>query len=67
MIKVILLIVMYSTGTGEIVSVYQQGGALPGFPSMAACQEAVKKDLPNLKAPNGYGLYAKCVEPTIDT
>jgi hypothetical protein len=66
-IKVLLLILMYNTSTGEIVSVYQQNGKLPGFPSMQACQEAVKNDLPSLKAPVGYSLSAKCVEPEITT
>jgi hypothetical protein len=67
MIKVLLLILMYNTSTGEVVSVYQQNGKLPGFPSMQTCLDAVKHDLHNLQAPTGYSLDAKCIQPTIST
>lgn len=67
MIKALLIILLYNTSTGEVVSVYEQNGMLPGFPSKAICEETIKQDLKLLKVPQGYALSATCVEPVTST
>jgi hypothetical protein len=58
---------MYNYSTGEIVSVYQQNGKLPGFETVQECEEVIKNDLHKLQTPAGYGVYAKCIEPSAVT
>lgn len=64
MIKVLLLIILYNSNTGELVSVYQQNNKLPGFPSLAACEAAVKNDVPNFQVPPGLSINVKCIDPS---
>lgn len=64
MIKVVLLIFLFNSSNGEVVSVWQQNGKLPGFESMAACMEVVKNEVPKLELPAGVGMYAKCISPS---
>ena len=55
MIKILLLILLIDSSTGEI------GGAIPaGFETRKACEEA-KQKIPT--APAGFKVRAYCVDP----
>jgi hypothetical protein len=65
MMKVLLLIVLFNSQTGELQGAWHQGGLLPAFETMDDCQKVVREQVPTLlgELPNGMTLVAQCIEP----
>jgi hypothetical protein len=68
MFKVLLLIVLFNSSTGEIQGIWNQQGQLPAFESREACELVVSKEVPPMLAdlPQGMTLSATCIEPGAD-
>lgn len=65
MFKVLLLIVLFNSSTGEIQGIWNQQGQLPAFENIEACELVVQKEIPRLleNLPTGMTLSAQCIEP----
>ena len=63
MFKVLLLIIMYNTQTGEIAGIWQDNGKMPAFESMQQCEEVLKNEVPKAQLPPGFSVDARCIEP----
>lgn len=66
MLKVLLLIVLYNSATGELQGVWQQGGNLPSFETVEQCEDVVRKEVSKFQVPTGMSLKAQCIEPGVD-
>lgn len=68
MFKVLLLIVLFNSSTGELQGIWNQQGNLPAFATMEECQAVVAKEVPRALAdlPQGMTLSAQCIEPGAD-
>lgn len=63
MLKVILLIVLFNSSTGELKGVWSDNGNLPSFETVEQCEAVIEKDLPQFTVPDGFSLSAKCIFP----
>lgn len=64
MFKVILLIVLFNTQSGEITGIWNEQGALPAFETVEQCEEVIKNEVPKAKLPDGLSVYAECIAPS---
>lgn len=64
MLKVLLLIVLYNSSTGELQGVWEVQGQLPAFETLDQCEEVIKNEVPGFEVPKGFSLSARCIEPS---
>jgi len=65
MFKVLLLIVLFNSSTGELQGIWNQQGQLPAFATMEECEAVVAREVPRALAdlPKGMTISAQCIEP----
>ncbi len=65
MFKVLLIIVLFNSSTGELQGIWNQQGQLPAFETMEQCEAVIAKEVPRALAdlPKGMTISAQCIEP----
>lgn len=68
MLKVILLVVLFNTQSGELGGVWTENGKLPTVETLQQCEEIIAKHAGEFlsAAPKGFTVSAQCIFPGKD-
>lgn len=68
MFKVILLVVLFNTSTGELAGMWSENGKVPAFPTLEACEAVIEENMSAMlaAAPPGFTVSAQCIFPGKD-